>query len=175
MTITEVTLPWQACSPALPPPVLFSHNFVIFSLSSPLITLFLLCHSLPLSVCLCNFGTYARTTPLPPTLPSVALSITHPLFLSPLHLSCSLTPPVTIWAAHAKLQPSLSGVDELLPYLIFMGEIIWKSVCVGGGGYRRGRWWNGCVCVLVRDGGWRVYRVYMKHHYHIKDMLGFLS
>lgn len=32
-----------------------------------------------------------------------------------------------------------------------------------------------CVCVLVRDGGWRVHRVYMKHHYHIKDMLGFLS
>lgn len=30
-----------------------------------------------------------------------------------------------------------------------------------------------CVCVLVRDGGWRLYRVYMKHHYHIKDMLGF--
>lgn len=33
-----------------------------------------------------------------------------------------------------------------------------------------------CVSVLVRNGGfWRVYRVYMKHHYHIKDMLGFLS
>lgn len=29
-----------------------------------------------------------------------------------------------------------------------------------------------CMCA-VRDGGWRLYRVYMKHHYHIKDMLGF--
>lgn len=31
-----------------------------------------------------------------------------------------------------------------------------------------------CVCVCLW-GGWRVYRAYMKHHYHIKDMLGFLS
>lgn len=31
----------------------------------------------------------------------------------------------------------------------------------------------GRVCAPVRDGGWRVYRVYMKNHYHIKDMLGF--
>lgn len=47
---------------------------------------------------------------------------------------------------------------------------------VAGGGYGRGRRWIGCVCVCAgRGGGWRVYRVYMKHHYHIKDMLGFLS
>lgn len=32
-----------------------------------------------------------------------------------------------------------------------------------------------CGCMLLRDGGWRVYRVYMKHHYHIKDMLDSLS
>lgn len=36
------------------------------------------------------------------------------------------------------------------------------------------------VCVLFKDGGWvrggwRAYRVYMKHHYHIKDTLGSLS
>lgn len=64
-----------------------------------------------------------------------------------------------------------------MPYLIFMGEIIWKCVYMGGmmgGGYRRGRCVYVCVCWL-EIGGWRVYRVYMKHHYHIKDMLGFLS
>lgn len=162
MTITEVILPLQADYPALPLYSQFSHLFT-FPL---LLSLSRLCCSLPLSVCLCYFGTYVRTTPLPPTLPSVALSITHPLCLSPLHLSCSLTPPTTLE------QPSLSGVDEF-PYLIFMGEII--CVCVR-------RWWvtgeggDGTgVCVLVRNGGWRVYRVYMKHHYHIKDMLGFLS
>lgn len=42
----------------------------------------------------------------------------------------------------------------------------------GGGVTREGGDGTG-VCVLVRDGGWRVYRVYMKHHYHIKDTLGF--
>lgn len=169
-------IPWQAHSPALPSPSLFSHNFVIFSLSS-LITLFCLCRSLPLSVCLCNFGTYVSYhTPAPNPAPCrfyhhpVAFSFSPPSFLFS-------HPSRHPWAAQAELQPSLSGVDEL-NYLIFMGEIIWKCVCVcqGQGGLQEREVMERlCVCVLVRDGGWRVYRVYMRHHYHIKDMLGFLS
>lgn len=44
---------------------------------------------------------------------------------------------------------------------------------MGGGGCTEKGGDVAGVCVPVRDGGWRVYRVYMKHHYHIKDILGF--
>lgn len=46
-------------------------------------------------------------------------------------------------------------------------------MCVGGVKGEGNDGTGVCVCVLVRDGDWRLYRVYMKHHYHIKDMLGF--
>lgn len=137
---------------------------------------------------------YLSTRPvlLPPPFLSVCvilalMFIPHPcpqpcppsLYPSPIH-SLSLSTPSSLLSyllrhpGVVELRPSLSGVDGL-PYLIFMGEIIWKCVCrCRWGFYRREVDVCLCVCVCLRTlvGGGGCFGVYMKHHYHIKDELG---
>lgn len=95
---------------------------------------------------------------------------------SPFHLSSSLS---HLWSTQQPTQNRTHHHQVLMvmdPYFIFMGEIIWNCVwwvvgVTGEGGDEMGV----CMCVHWLGWGWGVYRVYMEHHYHIKDMLDSLS
>lgn len=101
------------------------------------------------------FKPHSCPQPRPPSL--------HPSL--PVFLRCSLTPSVT---------PERFTRNGSRHYQVLTSRPTWyswvrlfKNVC-----WKWGEWQDGCVSA---GWGWRrrVYRVYMKHHYHIKDTLGF--